>query len=400
MTKVLLVAPTADGEDVGESWVGFQWVRLLAEATDLTLVTSYKKGHTPPSKQISGIRVIEWPEPPLVDKFERLNSLMQPGYIPFYARARRWIRRALAAGETFDVAHQVIPVAMRYPSPAAGLGIPLVIGPVGGSLSSPPAFVAEEGAAPWYQRLRGLDRWRLLHDPLLRSTFETADCVVGIAPYVQEHLDGLRLRRLEIMAETAIDAVRPPIDRSDRVGPTRLLHVGRIVRTKGLRDVIRALSELRDLDLILDVVGQGNDREECELLVDSLGLGDRVTFHGAVARADVDRFYEQADIFVFPSYREPGGNVPLEAMAFGLPLVVCERGGPGAETTDECAFRLRSDSPEQLAADCATALRQLIEDPELRLRMGAAGREHVAGNHLWPHRLERMTQIYHEVGVG
>lgn len=397
MIKVLLIAPTADGEDVGESWVGFQWVRLLAEASDLTLLTSYKKGHTPPSQQISGVRVIEWPEPPLLDKFERLNSLMQPGYIPFYARARKWIRRALAEGEKFDVAHQVIPVAMRYPSPAADLGIPFVIGPVGGSLSSPPAFTAEEGATPWYQRLRGLDLWRLQRDPLLRHTFESAACVIGIASYVQEHLTGLALQRVEIMAETAINQIHPEVDRSGHTGPVRLLHVGRTVRTKGLRDVIRAMSLVRDLDVTLDVIGQGNDRDACESLAHELDLADRIEFHGAIPRAEVDKFYERADAFVFPSYREPGGNVPLEAMSFGLPLIVCERGGPGAETTDECAFRLQAVSPGQLATDCATAIRTLVEDPELRLRMGAAGRTHVAEHHLWPSRLKRMMEIYEEV---
>lgn len=399
MTKVLLIGPATDGEDVGESWVGFQWVRLLAEATDLTLVTTYKKGHTPPSKQISGVRVIEWPEPPLVDKFERLNSLLQPGYVPFYARARRWIRRALAQGETFDVAHQVIPVAMRYPSPAIGFGIPLVVGPVGGSLSSPPAFVAEEGATPWYQRLRKFDRWRLRHDPLLRRTYESAACVVGIAPYVLEHLEGLDLQRMEIMAETAVNGVHPVIDRSGHVGTVRLLHVGRTVRTKGLRDVIRAMDLVRDLDVVLDVVGEGNDRDACESLASELELTDRITFHGAKPRAEVDKFYERADVFAFPSYREPGGNVPLEAMSFGLPLIVCQRGGPGAETTDECAFRLEANSPGQLAADCATAIRKLVEDPELRLRMGAAGRAHVAEHHQWPARLKRMMEIYSEVAV-
>ena len=79
---------------------------------------------------------------------------------------------------------------MRYPSPAAGLGLPLVIGPVGGSLESPPGFTGEEGATPWWQRLRQLDAWRIRHDRLLRRTYESADCVIGIADYVAEFLSG------------------------------------------------------------------------------------------------------------------------------------------------------------------------------------------------------------------
>jgi len=395
--KVVLIAPACDGEDIGEAWVAFQWAKMLSEKHDLTLLTTYKRGHTPSTLQLPGARVIEWEEPPGVDRFERLNSLMQPGYVPFYVRARRWLRRRLAEGEKFDVAHQVVPVAMRYPSPAAGLGIPLLIGPVGGSLESPPAFADEEGATPWWQRLRALDAWRIRRDPLLRRTYESAACVIGVAPYVQDFLGRLRLRRFETMSETAVHVVPAHVDRSHRVAPVRLLYVGRIVRTKGLRDIIRALGLTRDLAVTLDVIGDGNDRAECEVLAADLDVGSRVTFHGKVPREAVDGFYERADVFVFPSYREPGGNVSLEAMAYGLPLIVCRRGGPGANVDDSCAFRLDSDSPEQLAADVAGAIRALVENPDLRHRMGDAARERATSSHLWTQRLDRVSELYDEI---
>ncbi|MCR2808938.1 MULTISPECIES: glycosyltransferase family 4 protein [unclassified Microbacterium] len=397
--KVLMIAPACDGEDVGEAWVAFQWAQMLSDEHDLTLLTTYKRGHTPSAVQLPDVRVIEWQEPPGVGRFERLNSLMQPGYVPFYLRARRWLRRRLADGERFDIAHQAVPVAMRYPSPAAGSGIPLLIGPVGGSLGSPPAFAEDEGTTPWWQRLRALDAWRIRRDPLLRRTYESAACVIGVAPYVQDFLSGLTLRRFEIMSETAVHTVPPPVDRSAHEGSVRLLYVGRIVRTKGLRDAITALGLTRDLDVVLDVLGDGDDRAACEALAVRLGVSARVRFHGKVPREAVDGFYERADVFVFPSYREPGGNVSLEAMAYGLPLVVCRRGGPGANVDDACAFRLDADSPAQLAADVAGAIRTLVDEPELRRRMGDAARERVARTHLWAHRLERMNQLYEDIAT-
>jgi glycosyltransferase involved in cell wall biosynthesis len=398
--KVLMIAPACDGEDVGEAWVAFQWAKQLSEIFELTLVTTFKRGHTPMSRQLPGVRVIEWCEPVGVGRFERLNSLMQPGYLPFYIRARRWIRQRQAEGERFDIAHQVVPVAMRYPSPAAGLGLPLVVGPVGGSLGSPPGFVEEEVSTPWWQKLRRLDAWRMSNDPLLRRTYESAACVIGVAEYVREFLSDLRLQRFEIMSETAVHEVHKPIDRTNRVGPVRLLYVGRIVRTKGLRDIVRALDLLRDVDVQLDVVGDGNDRAACEQLATELGVRPRVAFHGKVPRDAVDSFYERADIFVFPSYREPGGNVSLEAMSFGLPLIVCRGGGPGANVNDSCAIRLDADHPGQLAADCATAIRTLVEDAHLRRRMGAAAREHAAATHRWSQRIERAAALYGEIVSG
>ncbi|WP_426516471.1 glycosyltransferase family 4 protein [Diaminobutyricibacter sp. McL0618] len=395
--KVVLVAPTCDGDDVGESWLAFQWAKLLSDRFDLTVLTTFKRGHRPPSEQLPGVEVVEWQEPPVVGRFERLNSLLQPGYSLFLVRARRWLKHRLAEGTGFDIAHQVVPVAMRYPSPVAALGIPLIIGPVGGSLTSPSAFAAEEGSTPWYQRLRVLDAWRMKRDPLLRRTYESADCVVGVAPYARELLEGLAVKRFEVMSDVAIHSVKRPIDRAGRPGPVRLLFVGRIIRTKGLRDVIRAMARLRDLDVVLDIVGDGNDRAACTALAKELEVDDRMTFHGLMSRAEVDAFYERADIFVFPSYREPGGSVVLEAMAYSLPLIVCRRGGPGANVDDSCAFRLDAVSPEQLAADCAAAIRRLVEDPELRSRMGAAARSHAERTHLWGARLEQMSTLYSEL---
>lgn len=399
VAHVLLVAPACDGNDVGESWLAHQWARRLSERFRVTLLSTYKRGHVPPSLQLPRTRVVEWAEPPLVHRAERLNSLLQPAYVPFYVRARRWVRGRLAAGERFDVAHQVTPVALRYPSPVVGLGVPVVVGPVGGSLDSPPAFVAEEGGTPWYQRFRRLDRFRLRHDRLLRGSFESADCVVGVAPYVREVLGDVTPRRFETLSDVAVEEVRPDIDRSGRIGPVRLLHVGRLVRTKGAREAIRAMALLPDLRVHLDVVGDGPDRQACEDLVRDLGLTGRVTVHGAVPRGDVDRFYERADVFVFPSYREPGGAVVLEAMAYGLPLVVCDRGGPGANVSDTCAVRLPARSPEQLARDVAEAVRRLVGDAALRRRMGVAARAHVAANHLWDRRVDRMADLYEQLAA-
>jgi len=392
--RVLLVAPCADGNDVSEAWNAFQWARLLSRRHDLTVLSSYKRGHVPLSEQLPDARVVEWPEPALWSRFERLNSLMQPGYVPFHRRARRWVRRHMAAGERFDVALQVVPVALRYPSPVAGSGIPFYIGPVGGSLSSPAAFTAEEEGIPWYQRLRALDALRLRYDPGLRATYSSADAVIGIAPYVRSLLSDVPVRRFETMSEVALHDVQPPVDRTERTGPVRLLHVGRTIRTKGLRDLIRAMALLGDLPVHLDVLGDGNDRAACESLIAELGLQDRITLHGMVPRPVVDEFYARADVFVFPSYREPGGGVIMEAMSFGLPLVLCDRGGPAAFVSDACAVLVPAHSPGQLASDCAAAIRGLVEDPSRRRRMGDAAREHAALTHLWGHRVEQMERIW------
>ena len=399
MSSVLLIAPTIDATDVGEAWVAYQWAAGISQRHQATILTYAKRGAPRASEQLPEARVIEWDEPPLLGRAERLNSLMKPGYMPFFLRAHAWAKAARRRGERFDVAHQVVPVAMRYPTPLLGTGLPYVLGPVGGGLTSPPAFVPEEGSAPWYTSLRHVDQWRLRHDRLLRRSYEEAECVLAIAPYVADALHGLKIRRLEIMGETGVTELPDRVPRPGQEPPTRvrLLHVGRLVRTKGARDVIRSLGMLRDIDLALDIVGDGPDRSECERLVREMNLEDRVSFHGRVPRTAVEVFYEQADVFVFPSYREPGGNVQFEAMAHGLPLIVGDRGGPSAAVDDTCAILITPRDPLSYAADIAAAVRRLATEPELRRQMGEASLRRVAEVGLWRSKFDRVSQLYDDI---
>jgi len=397
--RLLLITSACDAEDVGEAWSGFQWVSRLAARNDVTLLTMHRRDRTPPSRALPDARVIEWRDARPFAAHERLNSMLKPGYVPFYRGARRWIRDALARGERFDIAHQLLPLAMRYPSPATGLGITHVLGPVGGSLENPPGF--EDDTAPWFVRLRGLDRLRLRRDPLLRRTYEDADCVLGIAPYVREILADVDLRRFDTMSDTGLTELPTPRDQPPSDGVVRLLYVGRLVRTKGLRDAVRALSHLTTPTPVrLDVVGEGADRAECEALVAELGLGDSVEFHGWQARERVQDFYRAADVFVFPSYREPGGNVVFESMGYSLPLVVSDLGGPGYVVDESCGISVNPQSPEQYAHDLAAAITRLVDDPELRARLGAGARRRVAEIALWDRKVERLEAIYDELQAG
>lgn len=397
MPKLLLIG-SFDGADVGEAWVAFQWVRRLASRHDVTVLSYHKRGKNPLSQQLPGVRVVEWQDLPFVGRAERLNSMLKPGYAYFYVQARKWIKARRAAGESFELAFQPVPVAMRYPSPVAGLGIPYMIGPVGGSLPSPEGFQSGQDTAPWYVGLRGIDGVRMRCDPLLRKTYEQASCVLGIAPYVRDFLDEIPLRRFELMSETGIEALPDRVDRTARSsGPVRLLFVGRLIRTKGARDAIQALSLLPDLPVQFDIVGDGFDRTECESMVARLGLGDKVRFHGYVERRLVDDFYRQADIFLFPSYREPGGNVVFEAMGFGLPLIVSDNGGPGAVVDDASGIRLHPTAPEQYAQDIAGAIEALVRDSARRLTMGEAARGRVQEVALWDKKVERFEEICAEI---
>ena len=398
MARVLLVAPSVDATDVGEAWVASQWARRLGERHDVTLLTHRKRGRPSAVDQLPGVEVVEWTEPVLLSRPDRFNSLLKPWYPYFHLQCRRWIAAALAAGRRFDVGHQPTPVAMRYPSPLTRSGLPYVIGPVGGSLDTPPGFDAEE-TAPWYVGLRRVDGWRMRRDPWLRRTYAEAAAVVGIAPYVADFLDTVPLRRFETMSETGVDAVPDPVVRDPHRVPLRLLFVGRVIRTKGVRDAVRAMADLRDLPVVLDVVGDGFDRQACEQLATELDVTGTVTFHGRQPRDAVDDFYRRSDVFVFPSYREPGGNAPYEALSFGLPVITADRGGPAEAVSAECGIRISPTEPERYARDIAAAVRRLAEDRATLTAMSSAARARAVAVGTWAQRIRWMEALYADIAA-
>jgi glycosyltransferase involved in cell wall biosynthesis len=392
--RVVIIGPCADPTDVGEALSTWRWTRGLSERVDVTLLTYVKAGRESAARSLPGVRAIEWNDLPIPSRLERLNAALQPGYGLFYMRARRWLKQAITDGARFDLAHQLAPLALRYPSPAAGLGLPVVVGPLAGSLTTPRMFEQETSGEPWFIKLRRLDRFRLRHDPLLRGTYESAAVVIGVAPYVREILGELEMQEFVVESETGIPELPPAPSRDFASRPFRLLYVGRVVRPKGVRDIIRALGQIPDLDVILDVVGVGNDLDACRTEAARLGVADRVQFHGRLQREAVDEYYAAAHAFVFPSFREPSGNVVLEAMSWGLPMIVADRGGPAHAVGSDAGIRVSVETPEQFARDIARAIRSLVTNPQLAHSHGEAARRITARDHLWPAKIDRMVSLY------
>jgi phosphatidylinositol alpha-1,6-mannosyltransferase len=121
-------------------------------------------------------------------------------------------------------------------------------------------------------------------------------------------------------------------------------------------------------------------RDELKTLVETLGISHRVMFYGFVQDDDVQKMYEAADIFLQPNRDIDGdtegfGIVFLEASACGTPVI----GGTAGGTADAIAegvsgYRVDGESVD----DIAGALRRLIDNPELRRRLGKNGAMRVA----------------------
>jgi glycosyltransferase involved in cell wall biosynthesis len=149
--------------------------------------------------------------------------------------------------------------------------------------------------------------------------------------------------------------------------------------------LLNACAQIKDLSFSVLIVGDGPDRDRLEKLTDDLGLRPRVIFTG---RQDhVPDYLALMDIFVLPSNSEESfGNSVVEAMAMGLPSIVFHDGGGLTEHIEDG----RSGYVVREVQQLAERLRQLIADPGLRLRLGAAASASVRAKY----GLEAMTRCY------
>ncbi|PSL21973.1 glycosyltransferase involved in cell wall biosynthesis [Shimia abyssi] len=396
--KVLLIAPNIDATDVGEAFVAYKWAAALSTRVDLTVLAFQRPGRPDLASQLPSANVVTWPEPAWARKNERINAMLKPAWPVFAHHVRRWLRSSLNDGAHFDLAHQLMPQAARYASPLRHFSIPYIIGPLGGALDTPAHFQPEATSAPFFTRLRQLDKFRFKHDPFLRETYKRAACVLGVAPYVQDVLRDVPLHRFEPVLELGIDDVAPMRQRSATAGQLRVVHVGRAVRTKGLRDTVRALAHLKDVPgITLTSAGAGEEIDLCKAEASRLGIEDRVTFLGRIPREEVEALYAAHDVFCFPSFREPAGGVLYEAMRHGLPIITADRGGPSWIVDDTSGIRISVTDPETFARGIAESLRRLALNPAIRATLGAGAHGKVLREGLWDHKADRLVALYRSV---
>lgn len=158
--------------------------------------------------------------------------------------------------------------------------------------------------------------------------------------------------------------------------PVEILCVGRLAPVKAQHILIGAVDMLvqESRDLLLHIVGGGPDRQVLEREVAQRGLQERVIFHGFTPQDKLETLYRQADLFALPSFAEGVPGVLMEAMAMAIPCVSTWVAGiPELIRSGIDGFLVPPSDTEALAE----AIRQLVTDPDLRLRIGQAGRQRV-----------------------
>ena len=327
-------------------------------------------------------------------------ALTWPAYIVFEKMVYRQFRDKLRT-HSFDVIHRISPISQTLGSPLASLTkVPMLIGPLNGGLPWPteyPELRAKE--REWLVPLRGLYRYLPYH----RSTYRCVRGVIAGSWHTASEIPTWFSGRRYYVPENGVDPERIPLGTGwhprDVAGRFRFVTVGRLVPYKGFDLVLQALSRSEELrrEAELLIIGDGPYRTALEEQVSEFGLGSIVTFTGFIEHARVQEHFRHAQAFVFPSLREFGGAVVLEAMASGLPPIVVNYGGPGELVSDECGIRLPMVSREELIGRLSDAMVSMIRDPQQSQRMSHSGIERVRRGFTWSKKAAQIVTIYRDL---
>ena len=170
--------------------------------------------------------------------------------------------------------------------------------------------------------------------------------------------------------------------------------IGRMTAIKRVPDILAAFKALLDrrVAATLCLVGDGPDRDAIEQLASDLGIVRDVLFVGY--QRDVAPYYAFFDALLLPSANEGTPVVAIEALAAGRPVVATRVGGvPDVVDDNESGFLVEVGDIEALT----DRLEQLARDPELRARLGAAGRERVVPRYRVERLVDDIDELYREL---
>jgi glycosyltransferase involved in cell wall biosynthesis len=171
--------------------------------------------------------------------------------------------------------------------------------------------------------------------------------------------------------------------------------VGRLVPYKGAENLIRAAAPFAKAhQLRVHIFGDGPQREQLSRLITSEGLADQILLHGWVDHQSLHGHLRNCDVFAFPSMREFGGAVVLEAMACGTVPIIVDYAGPSELVTEQTGFKVPLSKPEELVRSYSAVFQSILNNMAMLEPMRLAGVERVRQHFTWEAKARKVIEVY------
>lgn len=283
----------------------------------------------------------------------------------------------------------------------AFLPVKFIWGPVGGGQQTPKPLLKEFSFwGKLAERTRQIAQWLSRQQFIWHRCVSRACFILVCNHETKAKIPGKYQSKVRLFPVNGID---PQDVRKVPVKPSRrreflVMMAGRFHRLKGFSLGLRAFALFRKVhpEAKLKIVGSGPEEKRLLRLAEELGVTSGVTFLSWLPRHELLAEMKKIDVFLFPSFRDGGGAVVIEAMACGKPVICLDTAGPGFHIEKEWGIKIPPASPDILIHKLKDALEEVWSKPEVRVKLGEAARRRVMDVYLWEKLGVKMTEYYQE----
>ena len=329
------------------------------------------------------------------------------GGIHFYAYLWQikayWIARRLHRIQPFNAFHHLT-YANDWMASYLGafLPVPYVRGPGGGAHRVPRAFRKEFSVKQrLWESIRVLGQWLYRHDPVFFLGQKRARALLLCNREAMKAVPDEWKPKAFLFPVNGIDK-KEIITRKGK-GTSRVFRVisaGQFIRLKGFHLGLQAFKKLNAKypHTKLFIYGDGPEERNLKSLVHSARLTQKVVIGNYLPRKELLSRMREADVFLFPSFRDGGGAVVVEAMASGIPVICLDTGGPGFHIQNmEWGMAIDPRGPGYVIDQMSQALETLCRNLSLRNRLRRAAYQRVREFYDWDKIGDRINRLYQEL---
>lgn len=400
--KVLLSCYACEPNRGSEPGVGWYWAQQMSKHCETWVLT--RSNNRPAIEAAIGtnpenLHFLYTDLPDWIIRLKKRHMLSTSlYYFLWQAKARRFFD---ASGIQVDVIHHITFNSFIIPGMWYRRKEKVVLGPLGGMSATAPqylrCFPTFARFKEWIHTFRTKYLWRL--NPFYLQSRKHADFLLFTEEKNGKIYAGERPYKELIDVITPAPLLHRAFIKSPRSG---FVWAGILEPRKAPQIAIEAYAKA-----FTDVppekrppfkfFGDGSLRSCCEKLIRKYQLEKTVFLCGKVQQEQLWNEIQSSNALVFSSIRDTCGNITLESLVLGTPLICFHHQGVGAITTDDCAIRIEPTSYEDSVAGFADAMKKLASDPALIQRMGENGRNHIL--QIEKPRVNTVLSIYHSLGL-
>lgn len=418
--RVLIIAENCNPEWTSVPLVGWSHYRALAGVADTHLVTQVRNREALlRAGLVEGKDFTALDTEKIAGPAHRIGEKLRGGAgkgwttkMVFNLFGRTYFERLLRLqfeprlrAREFDIVHQITPLSPTLPAKFSRVcrkwNVPFVWGPINGGLPWPKGFGdAIRQEREWLSKLRGL--YKLL--PGYRVTRRNASALLIGSTSTFSQMPAKYHEKCVYLPENAVDPERfsaagagprsNPLPEGEGTLSLRLCFLGRLVPYKGADMLIEACEPLlREGRVMLDLIGDGPQRAALEAMITTRSIPN-VRLLGNIPHSQLSTTLAGYEVLGFPSIREFGGAVALEAMALGVVPIVPNYGGLGELVSPATGYLIEMGSRQQIIDRYRTTLSGILADRGALALKSRAAVERVKRHFTWDAKAQTVLSVY------